>query len=899
MNSEATYIKNRLSLRPPQTRSLEILADLADTLTMKKGPSDDGERSNWLAGELGKIQSQHPTCKDFERSFPSVCFALATGVGKTRLMGAFIAYLHKVKRINNFFVLAPNLTIYNKLITDFGDPGHPKYVFQGIGDFVQNRPRIITGENYREISQSELFASGVHINIFNISKINAETRGGSKPKIRGMIEYLGQPYFEYLLGLDDLVLLMDESHHYRADRGMQVINELNPVLGLELTATPKLTDGTHFKNVVYEYSLAKAIHDGFVKHPAVATRKDFDPAKFTKNPIELDRLKLEDGLRLHEDTKVALDIYAKDNKLKTVKPFVLVVTRDTTHAAQIKDLIQSPGFFKGYYTDKIIEVHSNQRGEERDENIAQLLALEDPANDKEIVIHVNMLKEGWDVTNLYTIVPLRAANAEILIEQTIGRGLRLPYGHRTGNTKADRLTIMAHDRFQAIVDEANKPDSLIRAENIIMIEDQDTQEKEVIQVKSTLESRMDEQASQIENTINDPDKKKKALHKLDAETAIIAVLPELGSIVHSSSDLFKEDIKEKALEKISEYIYAEPQRSLFADQVIREAERIYDDTVESFRIQTIDIPRITIQPKGEVTSGFRDFELDTRSLSLRPSGQKILIQTLSNGKIEIVDAEGVRIVVDSPENIIVNEIMNFPEVDYDSAFALLFKLARQAVWKLSSYLEPDEVISVVQVNKREIARLIYGQMMEQFYYEAPDFEEPIMHVKAFTRIEPHNYTKYSGDKVHDLRDTIEPASLIPSKIFTGFKKACHSEYKFASKPEKDFAILMEASSEVLKWLRPAPNQFRIYYHHNSAQYQPDFVCEFKDSIFIVETKRDVEMDDVTVREKAKAACEYCKHATQFTGMYGGKPWKYALIPGSEVKHNASAGTLVHRFEMQK
>ncbi|HND84933.1 MAG TPA: DEAD/DEAH box helicase family protein, partial [Pseudobdellovibrionaceae bacterium] len=193
MNTHANYIKNRLSLRPPQAESLNILAELADTFTMRKGPSDEAERQAWLVQELEKVHSKYPTCKDFERSFPSLCFALATGVGKTRLMGAFVTYLHLAKGIKNFFVLAPNLTIYNKLIEDFGNPNHPKYVFQGIGQFVHERPRIITGENYREISQSELFGSNVHINIFNISKINAETRAGAKPKIRGMIEYLGQP----------------------------------------------------------------------------------------------------------------------------------------------------------------------------------------------------------------------------------------------------------------------------------------------------------------------------------------------------------------------------------------------------------------------------------------------------------------------------------------------------------------------------------------------------------------------------------------------------------------------------------------------------------------------------------------------------------------------------------
>ncbi len=72
-----------------------------------------------LQAALAAIQSEFPNVTDFEREFPSLCFALATGVGKTRLMGAFIGYLHLAHGIDNFFVLAPNLSIYNKLITDF------------------------------------------------------------------------------------------------------------------------------------------------------------------------------------------------------------------------------------------------------------------------------------------------------------------------------------------------------------------------------------------------------------------------------------------------------------------------------------------------------------------------------------------------------------------------------------------------------------------------------------------------------------------------------------------------------------------------------------------------------------------------------------------------------------
>ncbi|MBI4325450.1 MAG: DEAD/DEAH box helicase family protein, partial [Chloroflexi bacterium] len=253
MNRHVNAIAGRLSLRPPQRDSLAILDRITEIVPPSKSPD--------AAAALAAIKSEFPKVTDFEREFPSVCFALATGVGKTRLMGAFIAYLHLARGIHNFFVLAPNLTIYNKLITDF-TPNTAKYVFKGIAEFATDTPELITGENYDQRSGGfdELFR--VRINVFNISKINAEVRGGKSPRIKRLSEYIGQSYFDYLAGLDDLVLLMDESHRYRASAGVRAINELKPILGLELTATPFVESGREpvpFKNVIYDYPLAKAM----------------------------------------------------------------------------------------------------------------------------------------------------------------------------------------------------------------------------------------------------------------------------------------------------------------------------------------------------------------------------------------------------------------------------------------------------------------------------------------------------------------------------------------------------------------------------------------------------------------------------------------------------------------
>src|ERR1700675_3577047 len=120
---------------------------------------------------------------------------------------------------------------------------------------------------------------------------------------------------------------MDESHRYRASAGVRAINELKPVLGLELTATPFVEGPKQqslvFKNVIYDYPLAKAMQHGFVKEPAVATQKNFDPNRFSA--AEIEKIKLEDGIRLHEDVKVRLETYARETEQQIVKPFVLVI----------------------------------------------------------------------------------------------------------------------------------------------------------------------------------------------------------------------------------------------------------------------------------------------------------------------------------------------------------------------------------------------------------------------------------------------------------------------------------------------------------------------------------------------------------------------------------------------
>lgn len=874
-------INNRMSLRNPQTESLEILSKILDKIELKKEFNNEEL--------LPIVQSIAPTCSDFERNFPSICFSLATGVGKTRLMGAFMAYLYKEKNIKNFMVIAPNLTIYNKLIKDFGDTSYEKYVFKGISEFYT--ANIVTGDNYKKNVEGQMSYSDITINVFNISKINAETKGGKEPQIKRLSEYIGDSYFNYLASQKDLVILMDESHHYRADRGMQVLNELNPVLGLELTATPQIEKGNKtikFKNVVYEYSLAKAMRDGYVKIPHVATKKNFNINNY-KSDLDKDIIKLEDGIRIHEDTKVALDIYARDNNKHLVKPFVLVVAKDTTHAEELLNVIKSDHFFDGYYSDKVIIVHSNQSGSEKDENIQQLVSLEDYNNKIEIVIHVNMLKEGWDVNNLYTIIPLRTSASSTLTEQTIGRGLRLPYGNITGNEKVDSLTIVSHDKYEEIIRIANDENSLIKKENIIVIEDEELDvKKEVITIQNNFTEEIEKRKQEIYSILDwDKDEEKvKDYSKLEAKKIIYDTIFEESSNynlqINNVNDLKKETVKNIVIDKFKEKTEKSGQIMLqgFNDIIIKSIEENFESIIEDVKDNIIEIPRITIMKSPDVNVYFEDFNLDTNGLNLRPSDQSILVTNLMNNETSEIEKKGKDYLPEDIEHTLVAQLWNKPEIDYDKCSELLFKLSKQTINKLQSYLNENEVISVIKDYKTQIADYIYSQMKEHLIIQEGELIGK--KVLPFVRIEKHNYSKIYKEDLYDYHQTIE-AKELKSKVFTGFKKACHSAYKFDSIPEKDFVTCLETDNKVLKWLRPAPNQFNIIWNKQGSQYEPDFIVETDDIIYMVEVKKDIDIATNEVQEKKKAGIKYCENATEYNLENNKKEWKYIIIPASEIK----------------
>ena len=870
------YISGVMSLRKPQKKSLEILEEILNSVSLRKGMN--------LRGALGAVHAMYPTCTDFEREFMSLTFALATGVGKTRLMGAFIAYLYTQYNIRNFFVVAPNTTIYDKLKRDLSDFNSQKYVFRGLGCFSA-APQIITDDDYKS-KQISAFESDIRIFVYNIDKFNKEDA-----TMRKVNEIIGDSFYQYLSSLPDLVLIMDESHHYRAERGAAALNELHPLLGLELTATPLVTKGSKqipFKNVVYEYPLSKAIEDGYTRTPFAVTRSDIDFYNFGDE--QLDKLMLLDGITCHENTKRKLAVYAANHGKPIVKPFMLVVCKDTDHAAWVERYIKSDEFRDGAYRNKTIIVHSKQKGSETEANTKLLLEVENPENPVEIVIHVNMLKEGWDVNNLYTIVPLRTAASKILREQMVGRGLRLPYGERTGDRDVDAVMLTAHDKFQDILDEAQRGDSIFKAGNVIKAEEIIPEKTAEPQLSLNLEPDMVREEAYTFTELQQNEVTDAVISKADT------LIRE--AVTQTIQTAQEHTVTPQAAKKIAETIAAQLSEDKDLGDVFRENEMPLtawmlhqtEQTHIAAKAKFIPIPRIKITDAGVEEYIFLDFDLDLSDFRHAPIRNEILLQNLEDMsdreriKGDAIDFEGY-----NPKKIILAELRKKPEIDYEKCSALLFKLITQLCDHYSAQYGENGMRNIVMMYKRDIANKLYAQMMQHFYCTNGFLQEEVVDTRDYN-LRPRNSWRESVGLFEPFNEDIHAV------LFTGIKKGVFSEAQFDSKDgELTLARVLETDPDVLNWLRPHPQEFNITYNRN-RRYEPDFVVETADIIYLVEVKGEDKLKDPDVIAKKERGVQYCAVASRWGKANGYKEWRYLFIPAGQIRSSSSFAVLADRFK---
>jgi type III restriction enzyme len=250
------------------------------------------------------------------------------------------------------------------------------------------------------------------------------------------------------------------------------------------------------------------------------------------------------------------------------------------------------------------------------------------------------------------------------------------------------------------------------------------------------------------------------------------------------------------------------------------------------------------------------------------------------------------------EDYVVSGLMDFDDVSYDAHADLLYDLASQVVKHLNSYL-PDarETRKVLECYQRDIARFVHAQMQKHHWENAADYEVKIS--KGFCELKPSAYTASAAEPVLDYRQPPADKSNMAKYLFGGFKRCLYPVQKFHSDAERKLSVILER--EALKWFKPAKGQFQIYYKSGGdhLEYQPDFVAEIADGIYMLEPKARNELTAPDVVAKMEAARAWCSRASDHARTFQGKPWTYLLIPHDAIAENMTLSGLAATFASSK
>lgn len=836
-------ISYAMSLRGPQKEALSYLDAISTHCDYQRDSTAAVE-----AAATEHCEKQRPIKVDAKFDFPSFCFAMATGIGKTRLMGASIYYLYKTKGYRHFFILAPGSTIYDKLRKE-SNPAHPKYIFKGL-EAEMGSPKVYDGENYDtypvHYEQTALTfekSSEIELFIFNIGKIfNSKT--DTQFNFHKFQETLGMSFSAVLASFNDLVICMDEAHRYYAPASMKAINFLKPVLGLEYTATPKSTS-----NVIYSYDLARGAVEGYLKTPVVMGRSNM--AGYSAADIE--EMKIRDGLTQHEHRKAVLRQYCDDHDLPYVKPIVLIACKDTNHAKDIRSLIDSDGFLNGRYKGKVIEIHSNMKGEETEENVRLLLSIEKAENPIEIVLHVYKLKEGWDVNNLFTIIPLNAAKSDILAMQTIGRGLRLPFGFITGDEDIDTLDIVAHEHYRELVDE-------IKNSDIFRYRDLDrtgVEPTDTVDVSSPVD---DAQLSLFDQLVTDTgtltfreaDNPQTQQNLYDAYLRTFGPGRQRQTSEADDNQISLFDLPAQDGSSAGDQTPAipEPAPTPAGDKKPMSKEEF----VQKFREysgRAISVPKILVQTTSEVK--FNRFQVRRTIQDFEVAMAKIeRFDAVNQQFLAAVDAQILE-VEDAMNTLACMLLDSIPELSYDDA-DFIIDVADQYLAQIEG--DEEDKRKIVRRYATLIVSDIRAQIFEHVERKTQDIHTVQKDLILFRRF-VKNIRK--DGRVRFDRPFTDKAN-IRKYLFTGYKKGYYTENGFDSDTERLFSIILEEDPEVIRWIKPPLNQLGLFWQAGQ-QYNPDFLVETATHKYMVEVKAANEVTAQDVVAKAREGIRWCRFAS--------------------------------------
>ena len=797
---------------------------------------------------------------------------LATGVGKTYLMAAFVEYL-RCQGVGNVVIVTPGKTVQAKTVANF-TPGSKRYIAGS-----QVPPDVVTPQDYsawvtRTNGQATLaygYDAPVLAFIFNIQQLIApkslegETHGGTQAalqrKPRRFDENAGV-LFDYLKDLDDLVVIADESHLYSSSAAAfnAALRELDPAATIGLTAST--LPGDH---VIHTYPLYQAIKDRYVKAPVLAFRKGGYGADQASEEQQL-----RDALQLRGIKQAYYDAYAEQQGMQRLNAVAFIVCADTDHASQVADLLRTPEYLGS--ESAVLQVDSKHDDEATNKMLDNLDAPNSPVL---AVVSVNKLKEGWDVKNIAVVVTLRAMASEVLTQQTMGRGLRLPFGKYTDVWQIDQLDIIAHQSFQ----------ELLEAEDVLRQFGLDeavasTDKGKVAQaIQQATQGAGAKPAPQNTNTSSTANTTETSGSDNDAGTAAAQgyYQPSFGDA--EAGDENGGGQGTVGIATIGDDGFGDGSNDPFTlDYVTIERNPKFSDVTYKFPVTEVALEQQPID-----LSEIGDKAVDEAAKKVTSTGdvllRKEIVKALGN-KLRAVDAESaevdsVHVSDEDAKDALVKLVMNMQLVPSTQTVATY----------VGSYLVPKFMKGVSfdtwTVKSLDSACMQLRLLIKEYIdkVQRSTKEVPQIHPRTMN---PMGYSLPLGERVYEPIDSGE--QFIRGRVYSGWFKSLFEEESFDSySGEYELARLLNTSPHVVWWHRLHPQNMAYIYYTAKDRYFPDFVVlDDAGTHWIVEGKDKRGRDDAKVQAKRKAA-EKLVRRLAIAPDFVGQTWGYLIAYEDDIK----------------
>lgn len=769
----------------------------------------------------------------------------ATGVGKTYIMAGIMEYLAgAADPARNFLLLAPGRTIRDKSINNFTS-GHAK----SITTLLRSDPYVVDKDNFKSPATLAVMKdpSRTKLYIFTVQALTSATGDGRET--HEYQETLSGSFYEFLTELDDLVILADEHHCYRGTAFARTIQNLNPEVVIGVTATPDRRDENL---VIFRYPLAAAIEDKFVKTPVLVARQD---------DRHDDRTKLLDGAMLLRAKERVAHAFCIENDLPLINPVMLVIAENIERAKEFRDMFESSAFDGGHWQGSTLLVHSELTGDEKEEALAALDAVEDPASTVRIIIAVGMLKEGWDVKNVYVIASMRPSVSDVLTEQTLGRGMRLPFGVYTEDEMLNTVEILAHERYQ---------DLLRRRESLN-------------------ESFVDHRVYFAARRTGDG----RTVARKQTEEAPVAfeptpALPQTGA--KPSPPLPEQPSPAATVQSFEDRVREAEGRAQEASSEVREHLPIASR-------EPIQIPWVQRVPQARAVSLNQVHDmapftrLGTTLANEADTSLRRTVLTAEDGRIQarratdIVEATAFDLPFEELQRTLVESVMQVRGVERRAGEVAAAKAIVQTVVDAMGEGAEASLSAYLDRASRRLQDEVSGQL-QRFSASDVTFDEEV-------RLAELGKLR----KAQRLHEHSHEGSFRRAVAFNDWKKNLYEYAWFDSSPEFLAAQSIDDDPNVVVWARLHRGDIPIMWTIEGREYNPDLVVieeiDGARTCWLVETKMNREMSSAEVVAKRRAALTWANTVNN-SGQADGR-WRYLLLSEDDVDDAAGSWTHMKGF----